>query len=210
MMDTQTKNTQADMTPAKALQILMEGNERFVRNQSLKRDYQKQISETTGGQFPFAFILNCIDSRVPAEIIFDQGIGDIFNARIAGNIINDDILGSMEFACKLAGTRLIVVLGHTSCGAVMGACDTVSLSHLTGLLKKIEPAIKAIKTPDGVDRSSNNLDFVNQVAQKNMYLVMEEIRDKSIVLNELIQNKIIDIVGAMYDIETGNVKFYNV
>jgi carbonic anhydrase len=179
----------------------------ITQNKKTKRDYNQQVQITKNGQFPFAFILNCIDSRVPAEIIFDQGIGDIFNARIAGNVVNEDILGNMEFACKLAGAKLIVVLGHTSCGAVKGACDHVELGNLTGLLKKIEPAINAIKTPEGTDRSSNNLDFVNEVAVKNVELTIKNIKHKSPVLTELIEKKEIEIVGAMYDIETGIVNF---
>ncbi len=207
MTITQTKHTQSEMTPSKALQILKDGNERFIDGRSLKRDYQEQIKITSTGQYPFAIILNCIDSRLPAEILFDQGIGDIFNVRIAGNVVNEDILGCMEFACKLAGVKLIVVLGHTSCGAIKGACDHVELGNVTGLLKKIEPAINAIKTPEGTDRSSNNLDFVNDVARKNVSLTMDDIRKKSPVLNEMIRNKEIDMVGAMYSIETGIVNF---
>lgn len=207
MTITQNKKTQSEITSAMALQLLKEGNQRFINNTQVKRDYNQQVQITKNGQFPFVFILNCIDSRVPAEIIFDQGIGDIFNARIAGNVVNEDILGCMEFACKLAGAKLIVVLGHTSCGAIKGACDHVELGNLTGLLKKIEPALNAIKTPEGTDRSSKNIDFVNDVARKNVSLTMDDIRKKSPVLNEMIRNKEIDMVGAMYSIETGIVNF---
>ncbi len=196
-----------EITAQKALEILKQGNLRFIKKQMNNRDLLNEAKITSEGQKPFALVLNCIDSRVPAELIFDMGIGDIFNIRIAGNIVNDDIIGSMEFSCKLADTKLIVILGHTSCGAVKGACDHVELGSLTGLLKKIEPAIDSIKTPEGTDRSSKNIEFVNQVAQKNVEMVMENITEQSKVLNKMIENKEVVLVGAMYDISTGRVTF---
>lgn len=205
-MRTQTKESQAQITPAKAKEILLEGNQRFVNKQRLNRDYLQQVNETSGGQYPFAVVLSCIDSRTPSELIFDQGLGDIFNARIAGNIVNEDILGSMEFACKVAGSKLIVVLGHTKCGAVKGACDQVELGNLSGLLHKIKPAVDAVQT-DG-ERSSKNGAFVEKVAEKNVVNMMEEIQQKSPILREMIENGQIGIVGGMYHVETGAVEFY--
>lgn len=203
----QNSNNNSGISAQSAFEILKQGNQRFVEKRMQERDLPNEAKLSSKGQKPFAVVLNCIDSRVPAELIFDMGIGDIFNARIAGNIVNDDIIGSMEFSCKLAGASLIVVLGHTACGAVKGACDYVELGSLTGLLKKIEPAINSIKTTEGVDRSSKNLEFVNQVAKKNVELVMENIKQKSPVLNEMIENKEVILIGAMYDIETGKVSF---
>ncbi|MGV6844797.1 MAG: carbonic anhydrase family protein [Lutibacter sp.] len=208
-MKAHTKETQATMTPEKSLQFLKEGNLRFQNNLKLHRDLLEQINDTSQGQFPFATILSCIDSRVPAELVFDQGLGDIFSVRIAGNFVNPDILGSMEFACKLAGTKLIVVLGHTSCGAVKGACDNARLGNLTGMLAKIKPAVKAVTEPkDPSKRNSSNTDFVNNVSAKNVQLTMDRIREESDVLAELEKEGSIKIVGAMYDIKTGAVTFY--
>lgn len=195
------------ITAKSALELLKEGNQRFVLKKMKKRNLPKEVNVASTGQKPMAVVLNCIDSRVPAELIFDQGIGDIFNARVAGNIVNDDIIGSMEFSCKLAGSKLIVVLGHTSCGAVKGACDHVKLGNLTGLLKKIEPAIDSIPTAYGDDRTSANPEFVDTVAKKNVELTMENIAKQSPVLNEMIENKEIVLIGAMYDISTGLVSF---
>lgn len=195
------------MTPEKALQLLTEGNQRFVNDQMLERNLNKEIGLTANDQFPFAIVLSCIDSRVTPNIIFDQGIGDLFNVKIPGNVVNDDILGSIEFACKIAGSKLVVVLGHTSCGAVKGACDHVKLGKLTGLLEKIEPAIHAVDAPSGTDRSSNNNDFVNQVALVNVALTIENIRSKSNVLHQMLTNAEIMIKGAMYDVASGNVQF---
>ena len=167
-----------------------------------------QVAQTTGGQYPFATILSCIDSRVSSELIFDQGIGDIFSARVAGNIVNEDLLGSMEFACKLAGTRVIVVLGHTSCGAVKGACDDAKLGNLTALVSKIKPAVTAVTQPEDPKlRNSKNLEFVDRVAEMNVNLTLEDIRKKSPVLKEMEDNGEIQIRGAMYDINTGEVTF---
>ncbi len=205
-MITQTKETQAALNPQSAIALLKEGNGRFVAKKMTDRDLIEQVKQTTSGQYPFATILSCIDSRVSAELVFDQGVGDIFSARVAGNIVNEDLLGSMEFACKLAGTKVIVVLGHTSCGAVKGACDDAHLGNLTTLLGKIKPAVEAITEPsDSALRNSKNLDFVNAVAEKNVSLTIENIKKDSPVLKEMEENGEIAIVGAMYDIADGMV-----
>jgi carbonic anhydrase len=208
-MKAHTKETQATMTPEKSLESLKEGNVRFLKNQGISRDLLEQVHDTGGGQFPFATILSCIDSRVSSELIFDQGIGDIFSVRIAGNFVNEDILGSMEFACKLAGTRLIVVLGHTSCGAVKGACDDAKLGNLTGMLSKIKPAVNAVTSPEDASlRNSSNIDFVNNVAVKNVQLNIDRIIEESDVLAEMQKDGEIMIVGALYDVSSGAVTFY--
>ncbi len=206
---TQTPDTQTIITPMVAVDMLQKGNKRFLANKLLQRRLDKQVAETSNDQFPFAIILSCIDSRVPAEIVFDQGIGDIFNVRIAGNFVNKDILGSMEFACKFAGAKLIVVMGHTSCGAVKGACDSVQAGHLTQLCEKILPAVDATQTASHEDRNSNNLDFVNRVAAKNVELTIERIYAESPMLYELYSQQKIDIVPAMYDVSSGKVEFFN-
>lgn len=205
-MRTHTKDTQAKLTPAKAKEILLEGNQRFVNNLKVNRNLLQQVNETAEGQYPFAVILSCIDSRTSAELIFDQGLGDIFSIRIAGNILNEDIMGSMEFACKVAGSKLIVVLGHTNCGAVKGACDHVQLGHLTGLVNKITPAVDGISYNG--ERSSKNREFVELVAEKNVRQVTREIREKSPILRELMEQGEIGLVGGMYNVETGIVEFY--
>ena len=180
-----------------------------MESKKVDRDLLKQVEQTSTGQFPFATILSCIDSRVSSELIFDQGIGDIFSVRIAGNFVNEDILGSMEFACKLAGTKLIVVLGHTSCGAVKGACDHARLGNLTTLINKIEPAVEAVTEPkDESLRNSSNIEFVNEVAKKNVYMTIDNIRNSSEVLKAMEDAGEIDIIGGMYDIKTGEVSFY--
>lgn len=208
-MKAHTRETQATMTPQKSLEYLMEGNERFQNNLRANRNLLQQVNETVDGQFPFATILSCIDSRVSAELVFDQGLGDIFSIRIAGNFINEDILGSMEFASKLAGTKLIVVLGHTSCGAIKGACDHARLGNLTTLIQKIEPAVDAIEEPKETEsRNSGNLEFVDAVAAKNVQLAISNIRKQSPILSEMEKNEEIMIVGAMYDISNGKVSFY--
>lgn len=208
-MKAHTKETQATMTPEKAIQFLKEGNQRFQNNLKANRNLLEQVNDTSEGQFPFATILSCIDSRVSAELVFDQGLGDIFSVRIAGNFINEDILGSMEFACKLAGTKLIVVLGHTSCGAIKGACDHARLGNLTALINKIEPAVAAVKEPkDESQRNSKNLDFVDRVSAKNVEISIENIRERSKVLAEMEEKGEIKIVGGMYDLATGAVDFY--
>jgi len=206
-MITQNATSQNATTPEMAIQLLKDGNNRFLENNRIARDYHSQVKETSTGQFPFAVILSCVDSRIPTEIIFDQGIGDFFSARIAGNFVNEDILGSMEFACKLSGAKLIVVMGHTACGAVKGACDNAELGNLTGLLNKLKPAIAQVVTEPDADRSSKNSKFVDDVALKNVEITIEDIKNKSDVLNEMLQNKEIGIVGAMYNIETGRVNF---
>ncbi len=209
-MYTHTKETQSKMTPESSLQNLREGNKRFQENVRLSRNLVQQVRETASGQYPYATVLSCIDSRVSSELIFDQGMGDLFSIRIAGNFVNEDILGSMEFACKLAGTKLVVVLGHTACGAVKGACDHARLGNLTTLINKIEPAVAAVSEPaDQSLRNSNNIDFVNQVAEKNVMMTIENIRNQSPVLVEMEKNHEIKIIGGMYDISNGKVTFYN-
>ena len=207
-MKAQTKESQLALNQNQIIDILKQGNIRFVENQKLNRNLQQQVEETSEGQFPFATVLSCIDSRIPVETIFDQGIGDLFSVRIAGNFINDDILGSMEFACKLAGSKVLVVLGHTACGAVKGACDGAELGKLTGMLDKIKPAVIAVSNPvEASKRTSANLDFVNEVAVKNVSFSIDDIRSGSEVLAEMESNGEIQIVGAMYDVATGKVAF---
>tara|TARA_B110000305_G_C19441019_1_gene641856 strand:+ start:1516 stop:2187 length:672 start_codon:yes stop_codon:yes gene_type:complete len=209
IMKAHTKETQTTMTPQKSLQYLKEGNLRFQNNLKANRNLLEQVNDTSEGQFPFATILSCIDSRVSAELVFDQGLGDVFSARIAGNFVNDDILGSMEFACKLAGTKLIIVLGHTACGAIKGACDDAKLGKLTGMLDKIKPAVRAITLPtDASLRNSSNIEFVNAVAAKNVQLTIDKILADSEVLAEMQHKGEIKIIGGMYDIQTGVVAFY--
>ena len=208
-MKAHTRETQATMTPLKSLQFLKEGNIRFQNNLKANRNLLEQVNDTSDGQFPFATILSCIDSRVSAELVFDQGLGDIFSVRIAGNFVNEDILGSMEFACKLAGTKLIVVLGHTSCGAVKGACDNAKMGNLTKLIEKITPAVNAVEEPkDKALRNSGNLNFVDSVAKKNVQLTIDRIHSESPILSEMEQNGEIMIIGAMYDINNGEVTFF--
>jgi carbonic anhydrase len=206
--DTHTAAEQKVTSPDAALALLKEGHARFVAGQSRIHDYPKEVKITGEGQYPFATILSCIDSRTAPEVIFDLALGDAFAPRIAGNIVNEDILGSMEFASKVAGSKLIVVLGHTHCGAVKGACDGVELGNLTGLLNRIRPAVDATANVDGADRSSKNGAFVDAAAHNNVSLTIETIRQKSPVLKEMEQKGEIKIVGAMYDIETGNVDFF--
>lgn len=205
---TQTAATQASISPTMAVEMLVQGNKRFLNNETLQRDLHAQIKDTSKGQHPFATVISCIDSRIPTEVVFDQGIGDIFNARIAGNFINEDILGSLEFACKLAGSKVIVVMGHTSCGAVKGACDHAELGNLTQMLDKIMPAVDAVATSEGEARNSSNIDFVNRVAVKNVEFTIQNIKDQSPVLNEMLGKGEINIVGAMYDVKTGQVSFH--
>ncbi|MDB4851053.1 carbonic anhydrase family protein [Flavobacteriaceae bacterium] len=204
-----TKEQQITMTPESAIQRLKDGNSRFTKNKNFSRDLTSEVKQTSTGQNPYATVLHCIDSRVSAELIFDEGIGDVFSVRIAGNFENEDILGSMEFACKLAGTKVIVVLGHTACGAVKGACDDAKLGNLTALISKLKPAVEAVTEPvDTSKRNSGNIDFVNNVAEKNVYMTIENIREKSPVLKEMEDNGEIKIIGAMYDIKDGSVTFY--
>jgi carbonic anhydrase len=206
-MRTHTKETQRELTPEIALEFLKEGNGRFVNNLKANRNLLQQVNETSEGQFPFATILSCIDSRTSAELIFDQGLGDIFSIRIAGNILNEDILGSMEFGCKVAGSKLLVVLGHTKCGAIKGACDDVKLGNLTHLLEKVKPAIES-ETQTTENRNSSNSTFVENVADINVHLTLERVRKESPILAEMEQQGKIKVVGAMYDVESGKVTFY--
>jgi len=203
---TQTKESQTKMTPVQALQMLKDGNSRFVAGKELDRNLMQQVKQTSKGQYPYAVVLSCIDSRASSELIFDQGMGDIFNARIAGNIVDEDALGGMEFSCKVMGAKLIVVLGHTSCGAIKGACDKVELGNLTSLLKKIEPVVASVKSEG--DRSSKNDVFVEEVSKENVMYGMKEIKERSAVLKEMIDKGEIIMVGGMYDVETGKVIFY--
>jgi carbonic anhydrase len=208
-MKAHTKENQTTITPEKSLQFLKEGNQRFQDNLKAHRNLLEQVNDTSEGQFPFATILSCIDSRVSAELVFDQGLGDIFSISIAGNFINEDILGSMEFACKLAGTKLIVVLGHTSCGAIKGACDHARMGNLTALIKKIEPAVAAVQEPKEENlRNSKNLAFVDEVSEANVNMNIENIRQRSKILADMETYGEIKIIGAMYDISTGMVSFY--
>jgi carbonic anhydrase len=206
-MKAHNRESQAQMTPRKALEFLKEGNKRFMSNLNAHRDLLEQANATVDGQWPFATILSCIDSRTSAELIFDQGLGDIFSVRIAGNIVNTDILGSMEFACKVAGSKLIVVLGHTKCGAVKGACDHVEMGNLTELLSKIQPSVYQEKETVS-DRSSKNSEFVENVAQINVKRSVKNIIERSFILEQMVENGEIGIVGAMHNLETGEVTFY--
>lgn len=206
-MKTLTKEMQAAITPTMALELLKEGNKRFVNNLKVNRNLLQQANETSDGQHPFAVILSCIDSRTSAEIIFDQGLGDVFSVRIAGNIINEDILGSMEFGCKVAGSKIIVVLGHTKCGAIKGACDHVEMGNLTGLLTKISPAVDEEKTTTE-NRNSGNSEFVEKVAAINVKRTVEAIMERSPILKEMIDKGEIGIVGGSHNISTGQVEFY--
>lgn len=207
-MRTHNKETQAQITPRTALEILQEGNNRFIKNLKANRNLLQQANETKEGQWPFAIILSCIDSRTSAELIFDQGLGDIFSVRIAGNVVNTDILGSMEYACKVAGSKLIVVLGHSKCGAVKGACDHIEMGNLTELLSKIQPAVYEEKETKG-DRTSKNSAFVENVSQINVKRSVKSIVERSFILEQMIENGEIGVVGAMHNIETGKVTFYN-
>ena len=207
-MKTLTKEMQNAISPAMALDLLKEGNKRFVNNLKVNRNLLQQANETSDGQHPFAVILSCIDSRTSAELIFDQGLGDVFSVRIAGNIINEDILGSMEFGCKVAGSKIIVVLGHTKCGAIKGACDHVEMGNLTALLSKIQPAVYDEKTV-AENRNSGNAEFVEKVAAINVKRTVHAIMERSPVLKEMIEAGEIGIVGGMHDITTGEVSFYN-
>lgn len=205
-MKTLTKEMQDRITPDMAFDLLKEGNKRFVNNLKANRNLLQQANETSDGQHPFAVILSCIDSRTSAELIFDQGLGDIFSIRIAGNILNEDILGSMEFACKVAGSKIIVVLGHGGCGAVKGACDHVEMGNLTSLLTKIRPAVDDEKSVGG-DRSSSNADFVEKVTKINVKRVMHDIVERSPIIKEMLANSEIKIVGGFHDLASGEVNF---
>lgn len=201
-----TKEMQSIITPLLALNYLKEGNKRFTEGKTLSRDFLKQVKETSYSQYPYATILSCMDSRTPSEIIFDQGLGDIFNIRIAGNITGDDIIGSMEYGSVVVGTKIILVMGHTDCGAVKGAIDDVRLGKLTGLLEKIKPAVEAVKT-DG-ERNSANKIFVEMVTKENVLNAIKLIRDKSPKLKEMEDNGELEIMGGMYNTSTGEVDFF--
>ena len=203
-----TQEAQAAITPAKALEMLKQGNQRFIEGKSVERDYLAQVKQTAKGQFPFAAVVSCLDSRIPPAIVFDRGIGDLFVARVAGNFVNDDILGSLEFATMLAGAKIIVVMGHTECGAVKGACDAAQLGLLTATLANINPAVEAVQG-DYTPRSSENAKFVQAVAEMNVQHTMQTLRDRSVVLREMIDKGQIGLVGAMYDVSTGKVTFYD-
>ena len=207
-MKTLTKEMQSAITPAMALDLLKSGNKRFVDNIKVNRNLLQQANETSDGQHPFAVILSCIDSRTSAELIFDQGLGDVFSVRIAGNIINEDILGSMEFGCKVAGAKIIVVLGHTKCGAVKGACDHVEMGNLTALLNKIQPAVFDEKT-ETENRTSSNDEFVEKVSMINVKRTVEAIMQRSPILKEMIEKGECGLVGGNHNITTGEVKFYD-
>lgn len=206
-MKTLTKELQAAITPAMALETLKKGNERFMNNLKANRNLLQQANETSDGQHPFAVILSCIDSRTSAELIFDQGLGDVFSIRIAGNIVNEDIIGSMEFGCKVAGAKIIVVLGHTKCGAVKGACDHVEMGSLTALLTKIQPALYDEKTVTE-NRNSSNADFVEKVSRIHVKRTVHAIMERSPILKEMIESGEIGIVGGTHDINNGAVSFY--
>ena len=206
-MKTLTKEMQAAIPPGLAIELLKEGNKRFVNNLKVNRNLLQQANETSDGQHPFAVILSCIDSRTSAELIFDQGLGDVFSVRIAGNIINEDILGSMEFGCKVAGSKIIVVLGHTKCGAVKGACDHVEMGNLTALLTKIRPAVDDENSVIE-NRNSGNAEFVEKVSTINVKRTVHAIMERSTILKEMIEAGQIGIVGGTHDITTGEVTFY--
>lgn len=204
-----TQDTQASTTPRRALEFLKEGNRRFVNNLKTNRDLLQQANQTRDGQWPFATVLSCIDSRTSAELIFDQGLGDIFSIRIAGNIINTDILGSMEFACNVAGSKLLVVLGHTKCGAIKGACDHVEMGNLTELLAKLQPAIYQERTfLEPAQRTSGNREFVESVAQINVHRSVKSVVERSFILEQLVEAEKIAVIGAMHNLDTGVVDFY--
>ena len=202
-----TREAQAAITPARALEMLKQGNERFVNGKTLPRDFLAQVRQTATGQYPFAAIVSCLDSRIPPAIVFDQGIGDLFVGRMAGNFVNDDMLGSLEFATKLSGAKLVVILGHTECGAIRGACDAAQLGLLTATLANINPAVKAVQG-DYTPRNSSNAGFVQSVAEMNVQLTMKKLLDRSVVLREMVDKGELGLVGAMYDVTTGKVIFY--
>lgn len=206
-MKTLTKEARDQITPTQAIEILRKGNDRFMNNLKANRNLLEQVNETSDGQHPFAVVLSCIDSRTSAELIFDQGLGDIFSCRVAGNVINEDILGSMEFACKVAGARAIMVLGHTRCGAVKGACDHVEMGNLSALLHKIQEAA-ALETEIVDNRTSKNSVFVERVASLNVDLVLRQILERSPILAAMLEAGEIGITGGMYDVETGRVDFH--
>lgn len=203
----QTASSQAAMTPDDALRLLQAGNDRFVAGTTLRRDLVDQVRETRVGQYPFAAVLGCIDSRVPPELIFDAGIGDLFAARIAGNVADEELLGSLEFATKVAGARLIVVLGHTQCGAVLGACDGVEMGSLTRTLALLDPALAAARAEVSGKHDSSNPAFVAHVTEANVRLGARSLVERSPILAELVRDGRLRVVPALYDVETGRVEF---
>ena len=203
-----TKDSQDKITPQKALEFLKEGNLRFINNLKTDRNLLKQVNQTSEGQFPFATIFSCIDSRTSAELIFDQGLGDIFSIRIAGNVLNEDILGSMEYACNIVKSKILVVLGHTNCGAVISACNNVEVGNLTFLLRKIKPAIESEVTIIK-ERNGNNVNFVNNVCINNVNQTIKQVREQSIILRNLENNGDIIVIGGLYSVETGVVNFFD-
>ena len=203
-MKTQTKEIQANITPKIAHEILVKGNNRFVENVKAQRDLKAQVFDTQKGQYPFAVILSCIDSRVPAELVFDQGIGDIFSVRVAGNIINKDILGSMEYSCKVAGSKIVVVMGHTKCGAVTAACNNVELGNITHLLDKTKPVVNTIRKSEAPMNDSE----IEDVAIKNVLMSIDRITKESPLLKEMEENGEIEIIGAIYSVSNGKVDFF--
>jgi carbonic anhydrase len=200
------RQEQSALTPPQVIEWLQRGNERFASGKSEPRDMLHDQQVTAAGQYPRAIILSCIDSRVPAEIVFDAGIGDLFNARIAGNIADADLVGSMEFACKVSGAKLVLVMGHSNCGAIRGACDGVRMGNLTGLLEKIQPAVQAVPGMPG-ERTSKNRGFVEAVTEANVHLTMERIRDLSPIPREMENEGKIQAAGCIYELETGLVRF---
>ncbi len=209
-MKAHTSISQTSITPVKALEFLKEGNMRFVNNLKVNRNLLQQANDTRDGQWPFAVILSCIDSRTSAELIFDQGLGDVFSIRIAGNVVNTDIMGSLEFACKVAGSKLIVVLGHTSCGAIKGACDHLEMGNLTELLSKIQPSVyQETMTTDADKRNSANLTFVENVANLNVKRTVKSIVNRSYILEQMIEKGEIAIIGAKHLLDTGVVEFFD-
>lgn len=209
IMKAHSFETQSSITPTKALEFLKEGNQRFVNNLKISRNLLQQANETRDGQWPFAVILSCIDSRTSAELIFDQGLGDVFSIRIAGNVVNTDIIGSLEFACKIAGSKLIVVLGHTSCGAIKGACDHVEMGNLTDLLAKIQPAVYQENTvSEPQKRNSKNADFVENVTDINIKRSVKTILNRSYILEQMVEKGEIAIIGAKHHLDSGVVDFF--
>ncbi|MFT6335212.1 MAG: carbonic anhydrase [Saprospiraceae bacterium] len=202
-MHTQTKETQLALTPQSVLEMMKEGNQRFLSKNMADRDHHQQVKDTSTGQYPMAVVLSCIDSRVPVEIVFDKGIGDIFSARVAGNIVNVDMLGSMEYSCKVAGSKVVIVLGHTKCGAVTAACKHTELGNITALLSKIMPAVDVLVKPD----VELTLEVIEEVVLLNVKNAIEQIRKDSPILKEMEENEEIIIVGAVYDVASGEVSY---
>ena len=196
------------MSPDEILETFKQGNQRFLEGKPQYRDHLDDVKRSARGQTPHAIVVGCIDSRQPAEIIFDKGIGDIFNARVAGNFVNDDILGGIEFACKVSGAKLILVMGHSECGAIKAAVDDVKLGNITGMLANLKPAVESVKK-SGEKATSEDKSFVSDVAKENVLLNMEKIVQESPIIAEMVENEEVKIVGCMYDLESGKVEFYD-